>query len=58
MEFIRSGSSDFENIYVVLAANQKKVLKAIARKPTANLYASEYLRDNNLGAASSQLTSF
>ncbi len=55
-ELIRSESSDFESIYVTLAANQKKVLKSVARKPTANLYASEYLRDNNLGAASSVRT--
>lgn len=52
-ELIRSESSDCENMYVGLAANQKKVLKAVANNPTANLYASSYLRDNQLGAASS-----
>jgi hypothetical protein len=52
-ELIRSESSDCENVFVGLAANQKKVLKAIANNPTANLYASSYLRDNQLGAASS-----
>ena len=52
-ELIKSESSDCENIYVALAANQKKVLKAIAKKPTSNLYSSDYLRDNQLGAASS-----
>ena len=53
---ITSESSDCENIFVNLAANQKKVLKALARRPTASLYASEYLRDYRLGAASSVKT--
>ena len=52
-ELVRSESSDFESIYVNLASNQKKLLKAIGRKPTSNLYASDYLRDNHLGASSS-----
>ena len=55
-ELIKSESSDYENIYVGLAANQKKVLKAIAKKPVANLYSSDYLRENQLGAASSVKT--
>jgi AAA+ ATPase superfamily predicted ATPase len=52
-ELIRSESSDCENIFIGLAANQKKILKAIANNPTPNIYASGYLRDNQLGAASS-----
>jgi len=52
-ELIKSESSDCEYMYVNLAANQKKLLKAIANNPTANLYASSYLKDNQLGAASS-----
>jgi hypothetical protein len=55
-ELINSEESDYENIFVNLAANQKKVLKAVARKPTATLYASDYLRENYLGAASSAKT--
>lgn len=50
---IRSEASDFENIFVNLAHNQKKVLKAVARKPTANIYAGDYLHHMRLGAASS-----
>ena len=57
-ELIRSESSDCENIYVNLSTNQKKLLKAIARNPSANLYASEYLRANHLGAASSVKAAF
>jgi len=55
-ELISSEASDFENIFVNLAANQKKVLKALARKPTASIYATGYLRENHLGAASSVKT--
>lgn len=57
-ELIRSESSDCENIYVNLSTNQKKLLKALATTPTANLYASEYLRANRLGAASSVKAAF
>lgn len=53
---IESEGSDFENIFVNLAANQKKVLKALARVPTASIYANDYLRGNYLGAASSAKT--
>jgi hypothetical protein len=53
---VRSEASDFENIFVNLAHNQKKVLKAVARKPSANIYASDYLRGMHLGAASSVRT--
>lgn len=52
-ELIKSEETDYENIFVNLAANQKKVLKAVARRPTASIYASSYLLDNYLGAASS-----
>jgi hypothetical protein len=55
-ELIKSEESDYENIFVNLAANQKKVLKAVAKKPTATLYANDYLRENYLGAASSAKT--
>ena len=55
-ELVNSEASDFENIFVNLAANQKKVLKAVARKPTASIYATDYLRENHLGAASSAKT--
>lgn len=57
-ELVRSESSDCENIFVNLSTNQKKLLKALARNPTANLYASEYLRVNHLGAASSVKAAF
>lgn len=53
---IKSEAFDYENIFVNLAANQKKVLKAVARRPTAAIYANEYLRENHLGAASSAKT--
>ena len=56
LALVKSESSDCENIFVNLAANQKKVLKALARRPTATLYASEYLREHYLGAASSVRT--
>jgi phage terminase Nu1 subunit (DNA packaging protein) len=36
-----------------LASYQKKVLKALARKPTASIYANDYLRENYPGVASS-----
>jgi AAA+ ATPase superfamily predicted ATPase len=55
-ELIKSESSDCENILVGLLANQKKVLKAIANDPSASIYSSKYLRDNQLGAASSVKT--
>jgi hypothetical protein len=53
---IKSEETDFENIFVNLTSNQKKVLKAVARKPTGNIYSSEYLHTNRLGAASSVRT--
>jgi len=52
-ELIRLESSDCENIFLGLVTNQKKVLKAIANNPTPALYSSDYLKANQLGAASS-----
>lgn len=52
-ELVKSESSDCENMFIGLYANQKKVLKAIAVNPASGIYSSSYLRANQLGAASS-----